>query len=579
VSSIIRFSESNLITKSDFANHCAGKRLFRVAASVLLATLSGTAGAQAFTENFDNVSLLGASGWFIQNNSSPLGANSWYQGVPTTATPDPGPFDAYNGAANAYIAANFAATTGSTGTISDWLVAPNRTFRNGDVFQFFTRKPTTPPGGTEYPDRLEVRLSTNGASTNVGSSAAAWGDFSTLMLSINPTLTTNVYPQVWTQYTITISGLPAPTSGRMAFRYFVTGAGPQGSNSDYIGIDNVVYTPYVCPALAVSPSSLFDATWGQAYSQSLSQTGALGAPSFAVTAGALPPGLTLTANGVISGTATATGTFNFTVTVNDASGCSGSTSYSITVQPAAQTLTFPAQTNPSLWFRVGDTFAIAPEASSALPNSGLPIVYSSLATGVCDVSGTTVMMVSAGTCTIAADQGGDGNFAAAPQVTTQVMLVVPTEADLWVQSTAASAVVNLGDTVSYTILVGNDGPADAVNVRVLDTPPLRLDAASVTWQCLEATGTSCPVPSSGTGALDATISSLPMNAAVRFQLLGTLISASDPADEYMEFPNIATVALPPGSSLTDPPGNNQSTANVRESDVIFADGFEAPPTL
>ncbi|MGN6520096.1 MAG: choice-of-anchor J domain-containing protein, partial [Dokdonella sp.] len=296
----------------------------RLAAGALLAAVSGLAFAQAYTEDFDNVGLLAGSGWVIQNNSQPLGPNSWYQGIPTSATPDPGPFNAFNGAPNAYIAANFAATTGGSGVISDWLVTPNRTFRNGDVFQFYTRRPTTPAGGTEFPDRLELRLSTNGASTNVGSTAATFGDFSTLLLSINPTLVTNVYPAVWTQYTVTISGLPAPTSGRIAFRYFVTGAGPSGSNSDYIGVDNVVYSPYVCPVVTVTPSTLPGANWGQPYSLSLSQTGALGAPSFAITAGALPPGMTLSANGAFSGSPTATGTFNFTVTVGDASGCSGS---------------------------------------------------------------------------------------------------------------------------------------------------------------------------------------------------------------------------------------------------------------
>lgn len=69
------------------------------------------------------------------------------------------------------------------------------------------------------------------------------GDFTTLLLSINPTLLTNEYPEAWTQYTVTISGLPAPTSGRIAFRYFVTNGGSAGDNSNYIGIDNVVYTP------------------------------------------------------------------------------------------------------------------------------------------------------------------------------------------------------------------------------------------------------------------------------------------------------------------------------------------------
>ncbi|WP_294678828.1 choice-of-anchor J domain-containing protein [uncultured Fluviicola sp.] len=287
--------------------------------------------AQAYTESFDDITLLTGNGWLIQNNSTPVGSISWFQGTATNATPTPGPFDSYTGAANSYIGVNFN-STGSTGTISNWLITPNRTLKNGDVFTFYTRKPTIGAGQTDYPDRLEVRLSTNGASTNVGSGATATGDFTTLLLSVNPTLVAGVYPQVWTQYTITISGLPAPTSGRIAFRYFVTGAGSLGSNSDYIGIDQVVYTPYVCPAFTMTTGgALTGGTAGSAYSLGLTQTGALGAPSYAITAGALPPGLTLSASGTISGTPTATGTFNFTATVSDASGCSGSQAYSITV--------------------------------------------------------------------------------------------------------------------------------------------------------------------------------------------------------------------------------------------------------
>lgn len=300
--------------------------------------------AQAYTESFNDIATLAGSGWNIQNNSTPIGALGWFQGTATNATPTPGPFNAYAGATNAYIAANFN-STGSTGTISNWLITPNRTLRNGDVFTFYTRKPTISAGMTDYPDRLEVRMSTNGASANVGTGATGLGDFITLLLSVNPTLMTNVYPQVWTQYTITISGLPAPTSGRIAFRYFVTGAGSLGTNSDYIGIDEVAYTPYICPVLTLNPTTLPGGTAGSAYSQSLAQTGALGAPSYAITAGALPPGLTLSAGGTISGTPTATGTFNFTATVSDASGCSGSRAYSITVVCPANPITFTA---PSL---------------------------------------------------------------------------------------------------------------------------------------------------------------------------------------------------------------------------------------
>ena len=296
--------------------------------------------SQAYTENFDDITTLTGNGWFMQNNSSPVGSN-WFQGIATTANPEP--FISYNGAVNSYIAANFSSTGGGIGTISNWLITPNRTIRNGDVFTFYTRKPTISSGQTDYPDRLEVRMSTNGASTNAGADAGETGDFSTLLLSINPTLVADVYPQVWTKYTITISGLPAPTSGRIAFRYFVTSAGSLGSNSDYIGIDNVVYTPYTCPAFTMTTGGMLTGgVAGSSYSASLAQTGALGTPNFAITAGALPPGVTLATNGTISGTPTATGTFNFTVTVSDASGCSGAQSYSITVVCPANPITLAA---------------------------------------------------------------------------------------------------------------------------------------------------------------------------------------------------------------------------------------------
>jgi hypothetical protein len=302
------------------------KKIVKIA--VLISGFSGAVFGQAFTENFDDITTLTTSGWFQQNNSAPLGSNpNWFQGNGPAMG---GPFGAFNGAETAYIGCNFNSTSG-TGTISNWLVTPNRIFKNGDVITFYTRKPTIGAGQTDYPDRMEVRLSTNGASTNVGVGATGTGDFTTLLLSINPSLVVGGYPQIWTQYTITLSGLPAPTSGRIAFRYFVTSGGPLGSNSDYIGLDNVVYTPYVCPTFTMTTAgALTGATAGTSYSTQLSQTGALGTPNFTITSGALPPGLNLSSSGLISGTLTATGTFNFTVTVSDASDCSGTSAYSIT---------------------------------------------------------------------------------------------------------------------------------------------------------------------------------------------------------------------------------------------------------
>ncbi len=280
---------------------------------------TSTVNGQAINEGFDNITTLVPNGWFMQNNSTPIGTTNWLQGDATT-------FPAQSGATTSFIAANFNNVAGNN-TISNWLLTPARTFKNGDVITFYTRK-TVDFGG--YNDRMEVRMSTNGASTNVGTGSAAVGDFTTVLLTINPTLVAGGYPQAWQLYTITISGLPAPTVGRVAFRYFVTNGGPSGFNGDYIGIDNFVYTPYVCPAFTMTPNGALPVgTAGSGYSNTITQSGALGTPTFAVTAGALPPGLTLAANGTISGTPTATGTFNFSVTVSDASGCTGAGSYSI----------------------------------------------------------------------------------------------------------------------------------------------------------------------------------------------------------------------------------------------------------
>lgn len=65
-------------------------------------------------QGFDDIATLAASGWSLQNLSVPVGSLGWVQGTPTTATPVPGPFNAYDGGVNAYIAAN-SYSTGNTG--------------------------------------------------------------------------------------------------------------------------------------------------------------------------------------------------------------------------------------------------------------------------------------------------------------------------------------------------------------------------------------------------------------------------------------------------------------------------------
>ncbi len=183
----------------------------------------------SFTEGFDGGVV--PAGWSIQNRSATIGTNTNCWNIFDNITP----WASQAGAGQ--IGANFNCTAGA-GTISGWLISPVINFNNGDTISFWTRKSAP----DSFADRLEVRLSTAGTSTNVGTTATSVGDFTTVLVSVNPTLTTGVYPIVYTQFTATISGLAAPTNGRVAFRYFVTNGGPDGANSDILSIDTFNYS-------------------------------------------------------------------------------------------------------------------------------------------------------------------------------------------------------------------------------------------------------------------------------------------------------------------------------------------------
>jgi len=208
-------------------------KTFALLYAILLFPLSDF--SQSFTEGFDNIETL--NDWYIQNNSVSPGT-SWQAGNPAF-------FAAESGNPSSYFASDHnCSSSNSLTTLSNWLFTPTRTFNNGDIISFYTRTKNDFP---IFPDRLEVRMSTAGNSIYVGSSNTSVGSFTNLLLTINPTLTTTDYPTTWTQYTITISGLNGPTNGRIAFRYYVTNGGPNGTNSNYIGIDSYTYSSIISP--------------------------------------------------------------------------------------------------------------------------------------------------------------------------------------------------------------------------------------------------------------------------------------------------------------------------------------------
>jgi hypothetical protein len=201
-------------------------------------------------------------------------------------------------------------------------------------------------------------------------------------------------------------------------------------------------------------------------------------------ASGLPGGLSVnTATGNIFGTPNATGSFVVQVSATNAGGM-GTANLMLTINPAPQTITFGAQTSPRTW-SAGGTFAISPTATGGASNNA--IVYSSNSTGVCTVSGTTVTIVTAGTCIIAADQAGNTNYAAATQATQNVTInaVLP--------GAPTGLMASAGDTVaaiSFTAPSSNGG-APITQYSTSCTPAATFNSAT---SPINLTGLSNGVP-------------------------------------------------------------------------------------
>lgn len=180
-----------------------------------------------FTENFD----VFPTTWIKTNQSQPVGPSNWSQGSGTAFNPG-----GFNGGATSFSLVNYnSVAPGMAGTISNWLITPVVNLKDGDVIKFYSRE-----GGNfnNIPDRMEMRLSTNGVQSLIPSSGSSdLGSFTTLAITINPNLLPSVYPVTWTQYSYTVTGLSAATDCKIAFRYYVTNGGPNGANGNVIGVD------------------------------------------------------------------------------------------------------------------------------------------------------------------------------------------------------------------------------------------------------------------------------------------------------------------------------------------------------
>jgi large repetitive protein len=156
----------------------------------------------------------------------------------------------------------------------------------------------------------------------------------------------------------TISGTPtAPGSYPItvtATDTVITGVGAPFTVANNYTID------VPAPTIVVNPATLPDPTANVAYSQTLTATGGAAPYGFAVTAGSLPPGITLASGGGLSGTSVQVGTYNFTITASDNFGQTGSRAYTVTIAAPTLTMTPAAGTlNAPYATAFSQTFAAA----------------------------------------------------------------------------------------------------------------------------------------------------------------------------------------------------------------------------
>ncbi len=207
----------------------------------------------------------------------------------------------------------------------------------------------------------------------------------------------------------TLSGTPTQTG---SFPITVTATDSNGctGSRNYTLIIN-------CPGVTVNPATLPNGFVGISYgTQTLTATGGIGSYTFSVSAGSLPPGITLT-GATLSGTPTSGGTFNFTIQAADGNGCVGTRAYSVIISggPKGTGLQFYPLPAPVrlLDTRTGATGCFTPGAQISGGTS-----LTQAAAGSCSIPATALAV----TGNITTVQSGGGFLTIYPSDTTRPLV-------------------------------------------------------------------------------------------------------------------------------------------------------------
>lgn len=275
--------------------------------------------------------------------------------------------------------------------------APSFTLTSGSLPPGISLASTGLLSGT--PTQAGIYTSTVTASNGVNPAATLTFSINVQHLPSAPVITNGPPPATGTVsflygFTYAVTGYPAPTfsvsSGSLPPGLTLSSAGVlsgtptqagtytgtidagNGVGSDATQNFSIVIQQAIASAITNGPPPAIT-TAGNSYNFTYTSSG-YPAPSFTVTSGALPPGLTLTSAGVLSGTPTQAGLYTGTVSASNGFGSAATQAFSIAVQLAPTitnaALSVPIAINTSYHFTYTATGYPAPTFSvttGALP--------------------------------------------------------------------------------------------------------------------------------------------------------------------------------------------------------------------
>lgn len=200
-------------------------------------------------------------------------------------------------------------TATGTATVNATVTAANSLSGNRNLSLTVNPTPTLPsPSGTTY---LTLGQSFSGSFGATGGTAPL-----TYGISSGPT---------GASLDTSTGALSGTSSGSGNFTASVTVTDANGATASQS------YSFAIANALVVNAGGVSSGTVSAPYSGTISSTGGRAPVTFNVTGGSLPAGLSLSSGGSVTGTPSAQGTSNFTVTATDANSATASRSFSINV--------------------------------------------------------------------------------------------------------------------------------------------------------------------------------------------------------------------------------------------------------